>query len=280
MDKKIQEMLDSFQVPSRKLLDHLTRSDELLVQLIEQFNQLIASQGGPIPPSWSYEQLESGEITDYAIITQSLTTATTNKPMGYEGDTIVAQSDGTLTGITIRLNRQDADAIPLAYFNPLKLGRFRRFYLTWTAQAGKTLTLFIGRNLWAKVDSPPEHTGSRLIRWGKDIEPVWTHAVEQTAPAGGTALVTQAVTAGKSGYIYGLFISTQEINDFLLNWTSGGVAKSKRLVFGGTGTTEAVDPTPMNEGLPADAGTNITITNVNAATAGMIYQAQLLYAEL
>ncbi|GAI89014.1 unnamed protein product, partial [marine sediment metagenome] len=30
----------------------------------------------------------------------------------------------------------------------------------------------------------------------------------------------------------------------------------------------------------ADAGTNITITNVNAATAGKIYQANLLYGEV
>jgi len=119
-----------------------------------------------------------------------------------------------------------------------------------------------------------------LQRWGRDLEPEWVPAVEVTAPGADTALVTKAVGAGKTGYIYGFLISAQEANDFLLNWTSGGGGYSKRIIFGGAGSTECVDPTPLNEGLPADAGTNITITNVNAATAGKIYQAQLLYAEV
>lgn len=117
-------------------------------------------------------------------------------------------------------------------------------------------------------------------RWGRDISPEWVHAAEQTAPGAGTTLVTKAVSAGKTGYIYGFFISAQEANDFLLNWTSGGLAKSKRIVFGGAGSSECVDPVAVNEGLGADAGTNITITNVNAATAGKIYQANLLYGEV
>jgi len=117
-------------------------------------------------------------------------------------------------------------------------------------------------------------------RWGRNVSPEWTHAAAQTAPGAGTALVTQAVTAGKSGYIYGFFISSQEANDFLLNWTSGSAAKSKRIIFGGSGTVENVDGIAMNEGLPADAGSNITITNVNAGGAGKVYQANLLYGEV
>jgi hypothetical protein len=121
---------------------------------------------------------------------------------------------------------------------------------------------------------------ARLIRWGKLVDPTWIHAVEQTAPGAGTALVTKAVTLLKKGYIYGFFIDAQETNDFLINWTSGGVAKSIRITFGGKGSMESVDPVPINEGLSADAGTNITITNVTAGGVGMIYQARLLYAEI
>ncbi|MBA7471052.1 hypothetical protein ES707_06346 [subsurface metagenome] len=119
-----------------------------------------------------------------------------------------------------------------------------------------------------------------LQRWGREVSPEWVHADEQTAPGAGATLVTKAVTAGKTGYIYGFLISAQEANDFLLNWTSGGAAKSKRIAFGGGGSTECVDPVALNEGLGADAGTNVTITNVNAATAGKIYQANLLYGEV
>ncbi|GAH46216.1 unnamed protein product [marine sediment metagenome] len=118
------------------------------------------------------------------------------------------------------------------------------------------------------------------LRWGREVSPEWVHADEQTAPGAGTALVTKAVTAGKTGYIYGFLISAQEANDFLLNWTSGGTARSKRIVFGGGGSTECVDPVALNEGLGADAGTNVTITNITAATAGKIYQVNLLYGEV
>ncbi|MBA7700004.1 hypothetical protein ES703_108710 [subsurface metagenome] len=119
-----------------------------------------------------------------------------------------------------------------------------------------------------------------LQRWGRDLEPEWVHAAEVADSAEGAALVTKAVGAGKSGYIYGFLISAQETNDFKLNWTSGTTDYSIRIPFGGAGSTECVDPTPLNEGLPADAGTNITITNVNAAAAGKFYQARLLYAEV
>lgn len=121
---------------------------------------------------------------------------------------------------------------------------------------------------------------ARWTRWGRDIDVAWVHAAEQVAPGAGAVLVTRAVSAGVSGYIYGFFISAQEANNFLLNWTSGGIARSMRIVFGGLGTSEAVDPVALNEGLPADAGTNVTITNVNAAAALMVYQARLLYGEV
>ena len=105
----------------------------------------------------------------------------------------------------------------------------------------------------------------------------WSFAAEVVAPGAGVALVTQAVGAGEVGYIYGFLISAQEANDFLINWTSGGAGYTKRIIFGAMGTTECVDSVALNDGLMADAGTNMTITVVNAGGVGMIYQANLLY---
>src|SRR3990170_2199323 len=121
---------------------------------------------------------------------------------------------------------------------------------------------------------------ARWQRWGRNIDVAWVHAAAQVAPGAGGVLVTRAVSAGVSGYIYGFLISAQEANNFLLNWTSGGVARSIRIPFAGAGASEAVDPVALNEGLPADAGTDVTITNVNAAAPLMIYQARLLYGEV
>jgi len=123
-------------------------------------------------------------------------------------------------------------------------------------------------------------TASQYTRWGRVITPSWVHAAEVVAPLIGAILITKAVGVGKSGYIYGFFISAGEANNFLINWTSGGVAKSKRIVFSALGSIEAIDQVPLNEGLPADAATNVTITNVSAGGVGIVYQANLLYGEI
>ncbi|MEM4975845.1 MAG: hypothetical protein QXT64_00800 [Desulfurococcaceae archaeon] len=120
----------------------------------------------------------------------------------------------------------------------------------------------------------------KLLRWGRDVSPFWVHGGEVTAPAAGTSLVSRTVSTGKSGYIYGFFISTGEANDFRINWTSGGTDISVRILFPGPGTLHYIDFTPINEGMPADGGSTVSITNVNAGSAGVVYQARLLYAEL
>jgi len=123
-------------------------------------------------------------------------------------------------------------------------------------------------------------TLAKLKRWGRAVEPEWVHAAEVTAPSAGTALVTKSVGTGKTGYIYGFFISAGEANDFKINWTSGGNAKSIRIPFSGKGSLQYIDFAALNEGMGADAGTDITITNVDAGGAGVVYQARLLYAEV
>jgi len=116
--------------------------------------------------------------------------------------------------------------------------------------------------------------------FGRDVSLAWVHGAEVTAPSAGTALVSKTVSTGKSGYVYGFFISATEPNDFKINWTSGGATYSVRIVFGGKGSINYIDFVPINEGMAADSETQITITNVNAGASGQIYQARLLYAEV
>jgi len=145
--------------------------------------------------------------------------------------------------------------------------------------AGTALTGRNWSNDFAKLDVPLT-TLAKLKRWGRNIEPAWIHGGEITAPAANTALVSKTVSSGKTGYIYGFLISAGEANDFKINWTSGGAAKSIRIPFSGEGALQCVDFIALNEGLGADAGTDITITNANAGASGVIYQARLLYAEM
>ena len=119
-----------------------------------------------------------------------------------------------------------------------------------------------------------------IIRWGRNVTPIWIHSAEVSAPAANTALVSKTVSTGKKGYIYGFFIFATEANDFLIKWTSGGAVKSIKIPFSGKQSLQYVDFVALNEGLPADAGTTISITNVNAGATGSSYQARLLYAEV
>lgn len=137
----------------------------------------------------------------------------------------------------------------------------------------------VGAIYWIQPN-PSSTLGASKIRWGIATEPTWIYAASVAAPAAGTALVTRAVGAALSGYIFGLLISVTEANNFRVNWVSGGIARSKLFVLAGPGTVEIVDQIALNTGLLADPGSVVTITNVNVAGVGSTYQANLLYAEL
>jgi hypothetical protein len=123
-------------------------------------------------------------------------------------------------------------------------------------------------------------TAVNTIRWGRNVSPIWIHAAEKTSPIAGGTLLLKVVSSGKSGYIYGFFISAGEANNFKINWVSGGSGYSIRIPFGGLGAVQYADFVAMNEGAPADGSSTITVTNVSAGQAGVYYQARLLYAEI
>jgi len=130
------------------------------------------------------------------------------------------------------------------------------------------------------VWADPPTTNPNIIRYGRDVVPTWVIGSEVTAPSANTSLVSKTVSSGKSGYIYGFVVTAGEANDFRLNWVSGGSSKSIRFTLASKGTIVVISPTALNEGLPADGGSSITITNVNAGSSGVVYQVALLYAEV
>jgi len=119
----------------------------------------------------------------------------------------------------------------------------------------------------------------KRIRWGREVKPTWIYGSETTTPSANTDLVSVNVSSGKSGYVYGFYVCADEGNTFRIEWTSGGSAKTYRIVMQTAGAIHYADFIALNEGLPADEGTTITIKNVNAGNSGMIYQAGILYAE-
>jgi len=113
-----------------------------------------------------------------------------------------------------------------------------------------------------------------IIRWGIPREPEWVYGSEATAPGAEATLVSKTVSLEKTGRVFGISISSPEANDFRLY--SGATAK-KRYSISAAGTIEIILANPIIDDV--SAGTAITIKNVNAGAAGLIYKADLLYDE-
>ena len=175
--------------PEQGLLDFLTRRDELLISINETLKTLDRSIKITVPAAKLLDKVEmrkrteSGEWVPYSIKTFKLDTARTDEPVEIEGDFIHAWTDGVYDGIGVRLGREQND---LCYFkrrNPISGFNFWKFYLTNTAQAGKTLDLMIGMEASMQAQ-PAEVTVStsqyfQTLRSDKDMH--FTGAIVQNA---------------------------------------------------------------------------------------------------
>jgi hypothetical protein len=110
--------------------------------------------------------------------------------------------------------------------------------------------------------------------------PKWYYGNIVASPAAGTALVSFTVPKGYVGHVFGFSITTSDSsgNQFYINWTSNGVSMSFYIVVPGPGTVFYETDSPINEGSPADPGTTITITNVNAGSGNYFAGLKLLAA--
>ena len=144
-------------IPPQRLLDYLSRVDELLIlntkairDLDVAINLYLPRQGLSLADL--KRLLESGELIPYRVIELDMTVARTDELIVVEGDRLNVQTDGTLDGVTIRFNMQSSDPVPVKYFNPWRQ-QFFQLFLTHTAQAGKTLYLAVGRLASAEPSS-------------------------------------------------------------------------------------------------------------------------------
>ncbi|MFP3256607.1 MAG: hypothetical protein RXO36_02215 [Candidatus Nanopusillus acidilobi] len=98
--------------------------------------------------------------------------------------------------------------------------------------------------------------------------PIWHYGNIVSSPASGSVLASFTVPNGYIGYIFGFSISLSDTsgNQFYINWVSNGINKTLYLVASGPGTIFYESDSPLNEGLPADPNTIISITNINAGS--------------
>lgn len=89
------------------------------------------------------EKIEAGRT--YNVLAQPLDTATTDKEFQLPGAFLEFATDGTLSGVSVRIGLKVADSIPLNLFKQHRVpAGFAGFFVTWTAQSGKTLWIYTG----------------------------------------------------------------------------------------------------------------------------------------
>ncbi len=154
--------------PPKQLLDLLSRNSDVLVQINESLRALASGQ------MLSPQQLQQFGVVSptptpsevpYDDISIKLDTTTTDYELpGVFGDFLDAWTDGDLTGIAVKFNSLANKPLYLSRRHTIYGFKFNKLYLTWTAQAGKTLDLFIGREASAYVDSPVISNISTLLQ--------------------------------------------------------------------------------------------------------------------
>lgn len=134
---------------------------------------------------------------DYDIYDFSLTAAETDKELPVTGYFVYAWTDGSLDGISIKPNSKEFKAIPLEQQGYESAVGFDRVWLTWTAQTGKTLHLFVGRRKGTHLTQIEINGGGGGSGGGAENRDAWTHG-HKTVAAAGTAEVmpTQVIPNG------------------------------------------------------------------------------------
>ena len=146
------EEAPGLQAPAASFFDRITRLDDLMLQLMEVIRstnktmQIIVPASKREDPQRYAASLVEGTHRTSWVKTYPMDIAMTDKEILVDGDFIHVWTDGTLDGVTFKPNKMDLDNNTF-YFkrrNPMIL-EFQKFYLTFPAQAGKTLDIMVGR---------------------------------------------------------------------------------------------------------------------------------------
>jgi len=140
----------TYRDPPQGILDYLTRRDELQLRTNQLLEAMLTALGQstpgvlPIDLQDKKKQLENGQYVPYAVKTYDMTSAQTDMPVVFQGDNLLAVSDGSLTGVTVKFNNQNNDPLPVQYFTG-KTIPFSKLFLSWSAQPAKHLYIAVGR---------------------------------------------------------------------------------------------------------------------------------------
>lgn len=158
-DKKLSS--EQIEAQREAILAGLGESLKSNRELMEQLTALVKEQLELIQPPDLVKlrkKAETGEWVPYEPRSFSLTSARTDESIVVEGDYILAWTDGSYEGISLKLNNLNNAPIYLHRQRVIPGIPFWRIYLTNTVQSGKTLELFITRGLNALAEAAVKAT--------------------------------------------------------------------------------------------------------------------------
>jgi len=171
-----------------------------------------------VTPEMNKRQAKSGERTPLETMNLSLATARTNEKIIVEGDFLEAWTDGSLDGISLRFNKENADIIYLNQRKRIEGFPFWTIYLTNTAQAGRTLNLLIGRE--ARGIAPSAGAISpHTYRLRSDKDTHFTGSIVQNAKEDENLIGLPANRVRITGIA---LQSDQQLNYRVIFWTTDG----------------------------------------------------------
>jgi len=141
---------------------------------------------------------------------------------------------------------------------------------------------YVAQQIYSVLSSNVNYPMNQL-RWGYPVEPIWTYSAVSTGPlAAGTVLLSQPVSSGYNGYIWGYFLSQNDPNGnvFLIQWVNGTTVYQQMIVMNGPGTINFISVKAVNDGLPASPNTTMVVKILNAASTNALYMAGILYGQV
>jgi len=112
----------------------------------------------------------------------------------------------------------------------------------------------------------------------KVLDIVYVQGSEVKGPSAGATLMSYTVPQGFRAHVVAVEVLAGDANEFTLGWTSGGSARSKKIYVPTAGYYMVKFPLPPTLGAPADAGTAVTLSVVNAGLASSKYYAAMWIA--
>ena len=152
-----------------------------IAEMIEAFRQLSELETAEIKQQfWG----SNTQARDYDIYSFSMASAQTDKLWAVDGYFLYAWTDGTLDGVSVKPNSKGHPAIPLEEFGYESAVGFDRVYLSWGAQTGKTLYLFVGRRKGTHLSQVGKNAHGGGGSGGADNRTAWTHGHDTVSSAG------------------------------------------------------------------------------------------------